>query len=569
MLFKSKKIISFSLAIILTIASLPIFSAFEAHIVNVTATIDNPVLLNYPNGGEIFTIGEIYTIAWEADEPLLRLGNISSIDLYYSTDGGNSYPDENKITTIYPDSGIIADCYNWKVSNDPTDQGRIMVLVHYNGTDAPAQVDYSDENFDITYTTDGNTVALWHFNNNNDEEEEEGTAYDETANENNGTLNYGTGGSNTSYADMWTSGKYKNALSFDGTDDYVKVSDSDSLDITDEITIEAWIKADIWENPDAPIDVRNILDKGEHNSGKAYGLYSYNGKLHFRINKTSAADVSSDLPSLGEWHHIAGTYDGVKIKLYIDNVMTAEKNYSENISINDEPLYIGAGVNRDYYFDGVIDEVRISDIARDFNIDCENNGCNGKGDEGEDPPAPPTPPDPVPPGEGEVVINEIMWMGTSGDSNDEWIELRNTTNDEKILDNCKLIKKNGEEIADLTGLTILSESSNGYLVISRKSKEDSKINTDTQSILAYQALSNTELQISLLCNGILIDTAGDGGNPENMAGIKTDPKASMSRKYPPGDGTSAESWCTAETSVNWDSGTNEKGTPGAENSCPN
>jgi len=42
---------------------------------------------------------------------------------------------------------------------------------------------------------------------------------------------------------VWVDGKYGYALNFDGVDDYVEVPDSDSLDITDEITLEAWVKS--------------------------------------------------------------------------------------------------------------------------------------------------------------------------------------------------------------------------------------------------------------------------------------------------------------------------------------
>ena len=44
------------------------------------------------------------------------------------------------------------------------------------------------------------------------------------------------------FSPKWTSGKVSGALEFDGKDDYVKIPDSASLDITEAITIEVWIK---------------------------------------------------------------------------------------------------------------------------------------------------------------------------------------------------------------------------------------------------------------------------------------------------------------------------------------
>ncbi|MCD6165610.1 hypothetical protein J7K19_02730, partial [bacterium] len=69
-------------------------------------------------------------------------------------------------------------------------------------------------------------VAYWSF--------DEGTgniAYDISGNGNNCTI----------YGAKWTKGKYGSALQFDGVDDYVEVPHSVSLNITDAITIEAWI----------------------------------------------------------------------------------------------------------------------------------------------------------------------------------------------------------------------------------------------------------------------------------------------------------------------------------------
>jgi hypothetical protein len=70
-------------------------------------------------------------------------------------------------------------------------------------------------------------VGYWSF------DEGEGTiAHDYSGNSNDGTI----------YGATWVDGKVGKALSFDGVDDYVRVNDSSNFDITDAITIEAWIK---------------------------------------------------------------------------------------------------------------------------------------------------------------------------------------------------------------------------------------------------------------------------------------------------------------------------------------
>ena len=72
-------------------------------------------------------------------------------------------------------------------------------------------------------------VACWHM-----DEGEGSVIYDTSGNGNDGTI----------YGATWTDGKFGKALSFDGENDYVKIPDSASLDITDEITIEVRVKTD-------------------------------------------------------------------------------------------------------------------------------------------------------------------------------------------------------------------------------------------------------------------------------------------------------------------------------------
>ncbi len=84
-------------------------------------------------------------------------------------------------------------------------------------------------------------VARWDFN-----EKSGQTAYDSSGNGNNGTL--GANSSAGSDDPSWTIGKKGAGLSFDGSNDYVIVSDSNSLDITNSITIMGWFKLNLLQN---------------------------------------------------------------------------------------------------------------------------------------------------------------------------------------------------------------------------------------------------------------------------------------------------------------------------------
>ena len=215
-----------------------------------------------------------------------------------------------------------------------------------------SQVPATDQS-GVTYLTKAidpplDLVGLWHF--------------DEDALDYSGNLNHGTPMGDAS----WTSGKFGNALSLDGTEDYVSVADSTSLDITTELTIEAWVHTDVNISGSTQMQ---IVDKGEHNYSSAYMLMIYNGNLYGRVNKNSAtACIYASYPNDGDWHHVAYTFKSGEQKLYIDGSNVTSMTGTATIATNDQPLLIGRGVNRPQYcWNGAIDEVRIWSSVLDMN----------------------------------------------------------------------------------------------------------------------------------------------------------------------------------------------------------
>ncbi|MCX6811528.1 MAG: lamin tail domain-containing protein [Candidatus Berkelbacteria bacterium] len=184
----------------------------------------------------------------------------------------------------------------------------------------------------------------------------------------------------------------------------------------------------------------------------------------------------------------------------------------------------------------------------------------------------------------DVVINELMWMGSWGSEGpeiyDEWIELRNMTDSPIDISGWQLTKKSGgSEVLMLTigSGTIPANGSNGYFLISNyaKSSTNSALNVDPALVDPSVSLANSDLQIKLYngdWNNIanLIDTADDGfGSP--LAGLTSGIyRKSMARNNNPGDGTSAASWHTtidesANDTTYWKIEGSNYGTPGGLN----
>ena len=155
----------------------------------------------------------------------------------------------------------------------------------------------------------------------------------------------------------YTTGKVGEAFSLDGVDDFISIPDSDSLDITDTITLSTWIyRNDNRTNA-------GLLTKGSINVLGVYELAVYEGRFYFRLNGYDLNLPSISSIPVGVWTHVAGTYDGSTAKIYINGVLDNSQPYSTPIQTNDLPLNLGFYGNPSRYFNGAMDEVQIFNRA--------------------------------------------------------------------------------------------------------------------------------------------------------------------------------------------------------------
>ncbi len=161
-------------------------------------------------------------------------------------------------------------------------------------------------------------------------------------------------------------GKAGGALEFNGVSDYVAVANSSSLQLTSALTIAAWIKGDAWG---AGSDVDTIARKGEA-SPINYQLAIADRQVSLMLD-----DIDSDggfrgntLLNTGQWYHVAATWDGSTVKIYVDGVLDKDPPALRGgtVGTDTRPLYIGGRAGADL-FDGVIDDVHIYNRALDVN----------------------------------------------------------------------------------------------------------------------------------------------------------------------------------------------------------
>jgi len=193
---------------------------------------------------------------------------------------------------------------------------------------------------------DENTVALYLFD---DEKGKE--VLDSSLQENHGEI--------VGKVD-WSEGKFDGALSFSGSNAFVEIPSSESLDITDALTIEMWVY------------LRTYTTAGGTGVTKetSYKLGPRNDKrVVFRITTEKQAwgqafiASETDLP-LKEWSHIAGTYDAKsgEMKTYLDGEEDGEGKLDGKILSNASVVWLGRGASP--FLDGLLDEVRISNVVR-------------------------------------------------------------------------------------------------------------------------------------------------------------------------------------------------------------
>lgn len=207
----------------------------------------------------------------------------------------------------------------------------------------------------------------------------DGNANDITGNHNNGTISGGV---------TFVPGEVAQAFSFDGSSGFVSVPDSPSLDITDAITIDAWI------NPFSAGDTLGtlfVMLKGDNccsdtqSFGFGWGTESMLQSIVFRLgNSTTNTEVRSDPIPLNEFTHVAGTYDGTTIRLYVNGVLDVSATTDLGpLQITSSPLIMGSSLRNgttQEFFHGLVDEVEIFNraLSADEILAIYNAGSSGK-----------------------------------------------------------------------------------------------------------------------------------------------------------------------------------------------
>ncbi len=198
--------------------------------------------------------------------------------------------------------------------------------------------------------TDTSLKGYWSFNG---QDVSGTTAYDRSGAGNNGTLTNGP---------AVTPGKLGQALSFDGSNDYISVPQNGNFNLSSSgFTIALWINktADgrVISWYDGSKNIQLIASTRDGGVTQMFALKNHAG--------TFAPQAATASVAIGQWHHVAGTFNGSSYVMYVDGVTSSGSldGIPSAYTTESTNLYIGQFGGSFGFFSGKLDEVRIYNRA--------------------------------------------------------------------------------------------------------------------------------------------------------------------------------------------------------------
>jgi Concanavalin A-like lectin/glucanases superfamily/Fibronectin type III domain len=160
---------------------------------------------------------------------------------------------------------------------------------------------------------------------------------------------------------LWTSGWLGGGLSLNGTNDYVQIPNPGPLS-PQKLTLSLWVNPSSFANANGSSMLANVgLRDG---SDGHYGLaIDTTGRpmamLSIGDGEGNTFSLKGSALTVGQWSHVAMTYDNATLKLYVDGVDAGQVSINRVRTTSPAPLVIGRGGDAAHYFKGVLDDVQL------------------------------------------------------------------------------------------------------------------------------------------------------------------------------------------------------------------
>ena len=316
------------------------------------------------DGGANVTMIAINSTAFRNNTVLNSADGQHSV-LFYCNDSANNLGASSK---VYYTIDTTAPTYSLNSTNSTTAGASIKHSLFWQDNMGLSGYIFSFDNGTGTFVNDSymyfgeipqnssdwrnGLVGMWHLNNDTNDYSDNG---------NNGIEN---GGVNCSAN---VAGKFGAACKFDGSDDYVSLSDTSSLNITGNISVMAWVNPAIADQTNVGILSKQVQNEDAH----PYILWLWEYPVFdIRIGTTrNFVDSTGGSLSQNQWYQVVGTYNGSQMEIYVNGNKTGSVAATGVIN-STGASYIKIGQRNQWggNFNGTIDDLRPGKIRP--------RGCN-------------------------------------------------------------------------------------------------------------------------------------------------------------------------------------------------
>jgi Concanavalin A-like lectin/glucanases superfamily len=145
---------------------------------------------------------------------------------------------------------------------------------------------------------------------------------------------------------------------FDGTNDYLSLGGNYYQ--FNEFTTELWVYATDW----TPVSDQIIITTNTNAGGKGWKIELHSSSVRFYLVADNTKDITVSTSGLTGWHHIAVTYDGVNMNLWLDGNSNATTAQTGSVDYpSSQTTLIGTHSDLTEDFDGYMDEIRFWNVA--------------------------------------------------------------------------------------------------------------------------------------------------------------------------------------------------------------